>query len=72
MKLVVLLSTLLISSPVVAKPLIPSPELIVINPAVVCADLFQIDSESDPGSYESWRSYQYCIQYMKRADESVK
>lgn len=69
MKFIPFFATILLATPVLAEPVTFPEESIIINPSAVCKDLI---FESNNSGYDIWRSYQYCIQYLRRFDEAVK
>jgi len=67
MKIITLstLAILLGSSPVLAEPVIYKDDVVQFNPYTVCGNLFEI---GDHSSYETWRQFQYCVNYFKTVD----
>lgn len=47
---------------------IPTDNVVIINPDKVCIDLFGLNRKSN-FSYIDWENYHYCIRYLRQQDQ---
>lgn len=63
-----ILAIVLASSAPVGAEVIPTDDVVIINPSKVCIDLFGLNRKSN-FSYTDWENYQYCIKYLHHQDQ---